>query len=82
MNDAVIEPSPTRRRSTFGMPIGQDEGIGEAGGSQKQRQPLIADVSENATDHRDDADDGGRFENLPLMGHDLGQKIEAPSLSL
>ena len=63
-------------------PVSQHEGIGQARGAQQQGQPLVTDISENPTDNRDDADDGSRFEDLPLMGDGFGQKIEAPSLSL
>ena len=45
-------------------------------------KPLITDVSENSTDKRDDANDGGGLENLPLVGVNLGQKVEAPIQSL
>ena len=63
-------------------PVCQNEGIGDARGSQKQSQPLITDISENSTDNRNDSDNRSRLEDLLLVGDDVSQKIEAPSLSL
>jgi len=61
--------------------VRQNERIGDARGAEEQSQTLIAHVSENATDNRNYADNGSRLEDLPLVGQDVGQRIEAPSLS-
>src|SRR6267378_474682 len=61
--------------------VRQNERIGDARRSQEQSQTLIADIPENSTDNRNDANNRSRFEDLPLVGQDVRQKIEAPSLS-
>src|SRR4029077_8664012 len=61
-----------------GDAVRQDEGVSYPSSAEQLRETLVTHITENSTDHRNDADDGGRLENLLLMSRDFGQKSRPP----
>ena len=61
----------------IGDAVGQNEGVGDMRGAQKQGVALVPDVSENAAKYRNERDDRGGFEYLLLFG----QRAASPSLT-
>src|SRR5271155_4268052 len=63
-DDAVADEAAEK----VGQAVGEDEGIGGEGGTEKKRDALVSDVAENAAGDGDQRDDGSRFEGLSLFG--------------